>query len=158
LIHLCGQYGITLIHSTPYYPQGNGRAKSSNKRLIKIVKKLLEDNKNACDSKLKFSLWDDRVTTNRALGLSPFQLVYGVQAVFPSQLAFPMEKFLQDYQVESDDMIRRIQELVEVQQTWEKMVDKAYYHQLKIKQAFEKNVKKEDFQLGDLVLKWDALR
>jgi hypothetical protein len=119
---------------------------------------LLEDNKNACDSKLKFSLWDDRVTTKRALCLSPFQLVYGVQAIFPSQLAFPMEKFLQDYQGEPDHMIRRIQQMVEVKQTWEKLVDKEYDHQLKIKQAFDKNVKKEDFQLGDLVLKWDAPR
>jgi hypothetical protein len=115
LIQFCEQYGITLIHSTPYYPQGNGLAKSSNKRLIKIVKKLLEDNKNACDSKLKFSLWDDKVTTKRALGLSPFQLVYGVYPVFPSHLTFLVEKILQDYQGEPDDMIRRIQQLVEVQ-------------------------------------------
>jgi hypothetical protein len=158
LIQFCEQYGITLIHSTPYYPHGNGLATSSNKRLIKIVKKLLEDNKNACDSKLKFSLWDDRVTTKRALGLSPFQLVYGVQSIFSSQLTFPVEKFLQDYQGEPNDMIKRIQQLVEVQHTQEKLVDKAYDHQLKIKQAFVKNVKKEDFQLGDLVLKWYARR
>jgi hypothetical protein len=88
---------------------------SSNKSLINIIKKLLEDNKKAWDSKLKFSLWDDRVTTKRSLGLSPFQLVYGVEAIFPTQLAFPVEKFLQDYQVEPDDMVRRIQQLVEVQ-------------------------------------------
>jgi hypothetical protein len=35
-------------------------------------------------------------------------------------------------------------------------LDKAYDHQQKIKQAFDKKVNKEDFQLGDLVLKWDA--
>jgi hypothetical protein len=92
----------------------------------------------------------------RSLGLSPFQLVYGVEAVFPSQLALPVEKFFQDYQGEPDHMIRRIQQLVEVQQTREQIVDKAVDHQLKIKQAFDKKVNKEDFQLGDLVLKWDA--
>jgi hypothetical protein len=70
---------------------------------------LLEDNKKAWDSKLKFSLWNDRVTTKSSLGLSPFQLVYGVEVVFPSQLALPVEKFFQDYQGELDDMIRRIQ-------------------------------------------------
>jgi transposase InsO family protein len=114
LIQFCEKYGITLIHSTPYYPQGNGIAKSSNKSLVKIIKKLLEDKKNAWDSKLKFSLWDERVTTKRALGLSPFQLVYGVEAIFPFQIALPVEKFFQDYQGEPDDMIRRIQQLVEV--------------------------------------------
>jgi hypothetical protein len=158
LIQFCEQFGITLIHSTPYYPQGNGLAESSNKSIIKIIKKLLEDNKKAWDSKLKFSLWADRVTVKRSLGLSPFQLVYGVEAIFPSQLALPVEKFFQDYQGEPDHMIRRIQQLVEVQQTREQLVDKAYDHQLKIKQAFDKKVNKEDFQLGDLVLKWDAPR
>jgi len=64
--------GITLVHSTPYYPQGNGLVESFNKSLINIIKKLLEDNKKEWDSKLKFSLWDDRVTTNRSLGVSPF--------------------------------------------------------------------------------------
>jgi hypothetical protein len=43
-----------------------------------------------------------------------------------------------------------------VQQTREKLLDKAHDHQQKIKQAFDKKVNKKDFQLGDLVLKWDA--
>jgi hypothetical protein len=57
-----------------------------------------------------------------------------------------VEKFLQDYQGEPDDMVRRIQQLVEVQQTREKLLDKAQDHQQKIKQAFDKKVRKEDFQ------------
>jgi transposase InsO family protein len=84
LIQFCKQFGITFIDSTPYYPQGNGLVESSNKSLIKIIKKLLEENKKTWDSKLKFSLWDDRVTTKWSLGLSPFQLVYGVEDIFPS--------------------------------------------------------------------------
>jgi hypothetical protein len=109
LIQFCEQFGISLIHSTPYYPQGYGMVESSNKSLINIIKRLLEDNKKAWDSNLKFSLWADRVTTKRSLGVSPFQLVYGVEAIFPSQLALPVEKFFQDYQGEPDDMIRRMQ-------------------------------------------------
>jgi hypothetical protein len=115
LIKFCEHYGIALVHSTPYYPQGNGLAKSSNKSLINIIKKLLEYNKKAWDSKLKFSLWAYRVTTKRSLGVSPFHLVYGVEAIFPTQLALPMEKFLQNYQGEPDDMVKRIHQLVEVQ-------------------------------------------
>ena len=59
------------------------------------------------------------MTAKRYIGISPFQLVYGVEAILPSQLAFPVEKNFQDYQGESGDMIRRIQQLVEVQQTQE---------------------------------------
>lgn len=35
----CYDYGISLAHSFDYYPQGNGHAKSSNKKLIPIIKK-----------------------------------------------------------------------------------------------------------------------
>jgi hypothetical protein len=117
---------------------------------------LLEDNKKAWHSKLKFALWADRVTTKRSLGISPFHLVYGIEVVFPTHLSLPVEKFLQDQDGEPDDMVRRIQQLVEVQQNREKLLDKAHDHQQKIKQAFDKKVNKENFQLGDLVLKWDA--
>jgi hypothetical protein len=72
LAKFCEQFGIKLIHSTPYYPQGNGLAESSNKSLIRIIKRLLEDNKRAWNSKLKFALWADRVTTKRSIGISPF--------------------------------------------------------------------------------------
>jgi transposase InsO family protein len=46
IIDFCNKYNIKMVHSTPYYPQGNGFAESSNKRLIRIIKKLLEENKN----------------------------------------------------------------------------------------------------------------
>jgi transposase InsO family protein len=93
LVKFYEQFGIKLIHSTPYYPQGNGLAESSNKSLIRIIKRLLEDNKRAWNLKLKFSLWADRVTTKRSIGISPFQLAYGEEAIFPSQLAIPVAKF-----------------------------------------------------------------
>jgi hypothetical protein len=67
-----------------------------------------------------------------------------------------VEKFFQDYQGEPDDMIRRIHQLVEVQQTREQVMNRAHHYQQKIKQDFDRKVRKEDFQLGDLVLKWDV--
>ena len=75
----CEKNGILLKHSTPYYPQGNGLAKSSNKNIIQSIKKLLKHNKI---SRLKYALWEDRITVKQAIGTSPFQLVYGTDAVF----------------------------------------------------------------------------
>ena len=37
-------------------------------------------------------------------------------------------------------------------------MDRAYHHQQKIKQAFDKKRKRKEFEQGDLVLKWDAPR
>jgi transposase InsO family protein len=36
----CSDYNITLGHFTSYYPQGNGLAESSNKILVRIIKKI----------------------------------------------------------------------------------------------------------------------
>ena len=37
-------YKIKLLNSSPYYAQANGQAESSNKILIKFIKKKIEEN------------------------------------------------------------------------------------------------------------------
>ena len=94
MISFCHKYHISLNNSTAYYPQGNGLAESSNKILVRIIKKLLEDNKRAWNTKLKLALWADRINTKRAIGMSPFLLVYGAEVVFPASLGVPVMKLL----------------------------------------------------------------
>jgi transposase InsO family protein len=36
-------YGIKLLNLSPYYAQANGQAESSNKTLVKLIKKKIED-------------------------------------------------------------------------------------------------------------------
>jgi hypothetical protein len=115
LVDMCKSMGIQLVHSTSYYPQGNGLVESSNKSLVKIIRKLLEENQKRWDSKLKFSLWADRVTNKKSIGNSPFKLVYGTYSIFPIQLVLPVAKFFQEEQTELNDMVRRMLDLVELQ-------------------------------------------
>ena len=119
---------------------------------------MLEDNKKNWDSKLKYALWADRVTIKRSTGNSPFKLVYGTEPVFPIQLIFPIAKFLQEEQDEEEDMAKRITNLAEIHHIREHLVEKVAAHQKKIKEAFDKKAKINNFQIGDLVLKWDALK
>lgn len=158
LARMCEDTGVELVHSTAYYPQGNGLAESSNKSPIMIIKKLLADNKKSWDSKLKFALWADRVTTKKSISTSSFQLVYGVDAVFPTQLALPVARFLQEADVEPNNLTRRMDNLVELQQNREQLVDQMVLRQSKVKQTFDRKVKEDSFRAGDLVLKWDAAR
>jgi len=72
MIDFCHRYQIVLGHSITYYPQGNGLAESSNKSLVNIIKKLLEDNKKSWHSKLVHALWANRLTTNKSIGMSPY--------------------------------------------------------------------------------------
>ena len=110
------------------------------------------------DSKLKYALWADRVTIKKSTRNSPFKLVYGTEAVFPIQLILPVAKFLQTENNEEEDMAKRITHLAEIHQIREQLVEKSATHQKKIKEAFEKRRKSDNFQVGDLVLKWDALK
>ena len=75
LVKFCNEYNIVLSHSTTYYPQGNGLAESSNKSLMRTIKKLLQENKKAWNAKLIYALWANRIGTKKSIGTSPFQLV-----------------------------------------------------------------------------------
>jgi hypothetical protein len=121
MINFCHKYHITLGHSTAYYPQGNGLAESSNKSLINIIKKVLEENKKNWHKKLVNALWADRLTTKRSIGTSPYELVYGMEARFPSSLGIPVIKLLQEIQAEPNDIQRRINQTIHLQQTREEV-------------------------------------
>ena len=120
LVNTCESMGIQLVHSTSYYTEGNGLAESSNKSLFRIIKKILETNQKSWDSKLKFALWADK----RSIGTSPFKLVYGTEAIFPIQLILPVAKFFQEEEDEPNDMVRRMMDLVELQQVREQVIGK----------------------------------
>eukprot|EP00253_Pinus_taeda_P001881 PITA_01881 len=158
MINFCHKYHITLGNSIAYYPQGNGLVESSNKILINIIKKVLEENKKNWHKKLVNALWVDRLTTKRSIGTSPYQLVYGMEAVFHSSLGIPVIKLLQGIYAEPNDIQRRINQTIHLQQTREEFYHRAQILKEKLKKIFDKRTKAEDFFIGDKVLKWDSRR
>ena len=100
----CYKYHITLGHSTSYYPQGNGLVESSNKIMVNIIKKLLDQNQKSWHSKLVHALWADRLTTKKSINMSPYQPVYALDEVFPTSLGVPVMKLIQEVQSEETDM------------------------------------------------------
>eukprot|EP00253_Pinus_taeda_P004920 PITA_04920 len=81
--------GFKLKYSANYYPQGNGLAESTNKNLIKIIKRTIEQNHKKWHKSLIFALWADKITQKASIGSSPFKLVYGKEAVLPTNLILP---------------------------------------------------------------------
>eukprot|EP00253_Pinus_taeda_P005013 PITA_05013 len=158
IINFYHKFHITLGHSSAYYPQGNGLAKSSNKSLINIIKKVLEDNKKNWHRKLTNALWADRLSTKKSIGMSPYELVYGMEAKFPSSLGIPTIKLLQEIQDEPNDIQRRINQTIHLQQTREQVYDRAQILQEKLKKMFDERAKAEDFCVGSKVLRWDSRR
>jgi transposase InsO family protein len=74
---LCGEYGIIMGKSSNYYPQGNGLAKSTNKKIIQILKKSVDNNQRNWHLKMTDALWVRRMTPKDNVGMSLYTLVYG---------------------------------------------------------------------------------
>ena len=83
------EYGIKLKHSANYYPQGNGLAESTNKNLVNLIKKIIDQHPRSWHAKLPLALWADRITPKESIKNSPFFLVYGQEAIFPTHIFLP---------------------------------------------------------------------
>jgi hypothetical protein len=77
---------IKLLNSSPYYAQANNQAEASNKVLIKIIKKRIKDNPRRWHKKLSEALWTHRTSRYGATKVTPFELVYGQEAVLPVEI------------------------------------------------------------------------
>ena len=54
---LTHHYAVIHKKSTPYYPQANGLAESTNKTLQNILRKIINENRTDWDTKLQNALW-----------------------------------------------------------------------------------------------------
>ena len=86
-------YKIKLLNSSPYYTQANGQAKSSDKTLIKFIKKKIEDNPRRWHDVLSIALWEHRISRDGATNVTPFELVYGQKAVLPIEVNLDAYRF-----------------------------------------------------------------
>jgi hypothetical protein len=75
--------GIKLFNSSPYYAQANGQAEASNKIMINIIQKKIDQKPRRWHSVLNEALWAYRMTPHGATNTSPYELVYGNHAVLP---------------------------------------------------------------------------
>jgi hypothetical protein len=77
---------IKFLSSLSYYAQANGQAESSNKTLIKFIKKKIEENPKRWHEVLSEALWAHRISKHSATKVPPFELVYRQEVVLPVEL------------------------------------------------------------------------
>ena len=79
-------YKIKILNSSPYYALTNGQAKSSNKILIKFIKKKIGENPRRWHEVLSEALWAHRLSRYCATKVTIFEFVYGQEAVLPVEV------------------------------------------------------------------------
>jgi hypothetical protein len=145
---------IKLLNSSPYYAQANGQAKTSNKRVIGLIKKKIEEKPRWWHEVLVEALWAYMISKHGAIKVSLFELVYGQEVVLTIEINLQACRvILQDAltaEEYSSMMLDNIDELFEsrLDALWEIEKDKLW-----VAKAYNKKVPEKSFQLGDLVLK-----
>eukprot|EP00253_Pinus_taeda_P030951 PITA_30951 len=148
--------GFKLKYSANYYPQGNGLAESTNKNLIRIIKRIVDQNQKNWHKTLVNALWADRITKKASIGTSPFNLVYGKEVVLPTHLMIPSLALVQYInEVSTSSLQLRQMEIIKLEEQREQAKKTHAHHQAQIKSSFDSSIMtRKNFQMGDLVLKW----
>ena len=89
LNELCDKYHIQMVQSSPYNPQSNGQVESFNKILKQMLRKTVSESQKDWHERIHEALWSYRTSTRRSTGTTPFNLVYGAEAVLPIEIELP---------------------------------------------------------------------
>ena len=154
-LDFCDRYHIRVNWSAVTYPRTNGQVERANGMILQGLKprifKRLNKHGNKWATELSSVLWSLRTTESRATGFTPFFLVYGSEAILPTDLEYGSPR-LKAYNEQTNQ-----ERLANTMDQAEEARDMALLHsaryQQKLFQYHEKNVRKRDFKVGDLVLR-----
>ncbi|XP_057835773.1 uncharacterized protein LOC131046125 [Cryptomeria japonica] len=109
--------GIYLKTSSNYYPQENGLAESTNKNLIRLIKRMGSKHKREWHHLLRNALWVDHIMPKKILKNTAYKLVYDKDALFPVSLEIPALQLLKSIEVaKNEPMEVRLVELMELEE------------------------------------------
>ena len=113
---LCGKMKIRHNFTTPYYPQCNGLNERFNGELVQILSKVTEHQGKNWDLELPSALWAYRTSVKTRTGFTPFQLVYGKEALLLVEVEIRAIKMLEKLLGPPSDAFKaRLLQLQEVQ-------------------------------------------
>jgi hypothetical protein len=86
----CNKQCIKLDYASVYHPQSNGQVERANSLILRGIEprliRSLEEAGNKWVEEFDSVLWGLRTTPNRSMGYTPFFMVYGDEAILPSDL------------------------------------------------------------------------
>ena len=92
MVKLSAKLGFLHENSNLYYPQANGQVEAINKVLKTMLHRMVGDHKSNWHQNIFCALWAYRTSVKKVTGLTPFQLVYGLEVVLPIQCQIPSLK------------------------------------------------------------------
>ena len=153
----CNSQGTRVDYASVAHPQSNGQAERANGLILKGLKpRLMRDLKHAAGAwvdELPSVLWGLRTTPNRSTGRTPFFLVYGAEAVLPSDLLHNAPRVEIYNEAEAEQARQDAVDLLEEER--EMALIRSTIYQQDLRRFHARNVRGRAFQEGDLVLRVD---
>jgi hypothetical protein len=144
-----------MLQAAIAHPQTNGQVELANDMILQGLKPRIFDRLNKSGRKLLQELpsvvWSLRTTPSRATGFTPFYLVYGAEAILPTDLEYGSSE-VKDYDKNANQRAREdsLDQLDEASTV-------ALMHLARYQQALRRyqarKIRRRDFDEGDLVLR-----
>nr|AAT93985.1 putative polyprotein [Oryza sativa Japonica Group] len=136
------------------HTEANGQAESSNKTLLKLVKRKIVEYPKRWHEVLSEALWAHRISKHGATRVTPFELAYGQEAVLPVEVNLGSLHYIKQDDLSSEDYKMLMGDnLDEVIDKRLKALEEIEKEKKRVAKAYNKRVKAKLFQVGDLVWK-----
>ncbi|XP_027169488.1 uncharacterized protein K02A2.6-like [Coffea eugenioides] len=150
---LCEKFKIRHRNSSIYRPQMNGAVEAANKNLKKVIRKMIERHRD-WHEKLPYALMAYRTAIRTSTGATPYNLMYGMEAVLPAEVEIPSLRILMEAKLDEADWIRqRHEQLSLIDEKRLNAICHGQCYQKRVARAYNKKVRPRIFTEGDKVLK-----
>ena len=154
---LTAKYEIKHRKTTPYHPRANGQTEKTNGILCKILTKTVSGAGINWDTKLFAAVWTYRTTYKVTTNATPFQLVYGQEAILPIELEVPNLRIAIEYRLGDINSLQfRLSQLEKLDETRAQALLTMEAIQKRRKSHYDSKLKLKVFKSNDLVLLYDS--
>ena len=151
----CREQGIRLDLASVAHPQSNGQVERSNGLILRGIRPRLEvplhRAAGAWVEELPSVLWSLRTTPNRSTGYTPFFMVYGAEAILPSDILHDSPRVAA--YVEDDAELARQDALDLQEENRDLAAQRSAIYQQNLRRYHSRRVRHRSFREGDLVLR-----
>jgi len=151
----CMNFNIRLDVTSVAHPQGNGQVERANESILSGIKprliEPLERTPGCWLEELPSVIWSLRTTPNRSTGYTPFFLVYGAEAVLPTDIEFDAPRVTMYTEAEVKEA--REDDLDLLEEARELALSRSAIYQQNLRRYHSRKVNPRVFREGDLVLR-----
>jgi len=152
----CDDRGIDIKYVSVAHPRANGQVEHANGMIIDALKKRLYTENDRAPGRwmkeLPAVVWGLRTQASRNTGVSPYFMVYGIEAVLPSDITFGSPR-IENIDQSTADNARELEINCMEEKRLNSCLRTAKYLAA-IRRYHNQNVKDRSFMVGDLVLRW----